>query len=54
MLTGAIFGDAVGRDLFPSTYPADPEQAVADYVRLVLRAIGAPDAPLTTSSGYSA
>lgn len=54
MLTGAIFGDAVGRDLFPSTYPADPEQAVTDYVRLVLRAIGAPDAPRTTSSGNDA
>lgn len=54
MLTGAIFGDAVGRDLFPSTYPADPEQAVADYVRLTLRAIGAPDVPRSPISGVSA
>lgn len=40
MLSGTLFSDAVGRELFPTTYPADPDQAVAAYVQLLLRALG--------------
>lgn len=44
MFAGALFSDAVGRDLFPGTYPDDADAATAAYVALTLRAIGA-DAP---------
>ncbi|MCU0622461.1 MAG: TetR/AcrR family transcriptional regulator [Gemmatimonadaceae bacterium] len=43
MLIGSLFSDAVAREMFPSTYPPDAETAIADYVRLILRAIGASD-----------
>lgn len=43
MLIGSLFSDAVGRDIFPGTYPVDADAAIADYVRLILRAIGASD-----------
>ncbi len=43
MLSGTLFSDAVGRELFPGTYPADPAQAVVAYVELTLRALGVAD-----------
>lgn len=41
MLMGALFADAVGRDVMPDMYPNDADDAVREYVRLFLRAIGA-------------
>ena len=40
MLMGALFADAMGRDLMPDMYRNEPEQALDQYVRLFLRAIG--------------
>jgi AcrR family transcriptional regulator len=40
MLLGVLFADAMGRDIMPDMYPKDPDQAVEQYVRLFLRAIG--------------
>ena len=48
MLLGALFGDAMGRDVLPALYPQPAESAPAVYVRLFLRSIAcraaAPDA----------
>ncbi len=41
MLLGALFADAVGRDVMPDLFPADSDTAAAEYARLFLRAIGA-------------
>jgi AcrR family transcriptional regulator len=40
MLMGVLFADAMGRDIMPDMYPKDLDQAVEQYVRLFLRAIG--------------
>ncbi len=40
MLMGAIFADAMARDLMPELYPVPADRALALYVRLFLRAIG--------------
>jgi AcrR family transcriptional regulator len=40
MLMGVLFADAMGRDIMPDMYRTEPEQAVDQYVRLFLRAIG--------------
>jgi AcrR family transcriptional regulator len=40
MLMGALFADAMGRDVMPDMYSNDAEQAVREYVRLFLRAVG--------------
>ncbi|MEK6688628.1 MAG: TetR family transcriptional regulator [Gemmatimonadota bacterium] len=40
MLMGALFADALGRDMMPDLYPNDPDQAVEQYVELFLRGIG--------------
>jgi AcrR family transcriptional regulator len=40
MLMGAIFGDAMGRDMMPDVYPQPKEKAAQMYARLLLRAIG--------------
>jgi AcrR family transcriptional regulator len=40
MLMGALFADAMGRDIMPDLYPNEPEQALDEYVRLFLRSIG--------------
>jgi AcrR family transcriptional regulator len=39
MLMGAIFADAMGRDLMPERYPYSMEEGVATYVRIFLRGI---------------
>lgn len=41
MLMGAIFTDAMTRDIMPARYPFPAEAAAARYVDLFLRAIGA-------------
>jgi AcrR family transcriptional regulator len=40
MLMGALFTDAMGRDLMPESYPYPRDEAAARYVDLFLRAIG--------------
>ena len=40
MLMGALFADAMGRDIMPDLYRNEPEQALEEYVRLFLRSIG--------------
>jgi AcrR family transcriptional regulator len=40
MLIGAIFADAMGRDIMPDMYRNDPDHALDQYVKLFLRAIG--------------
>jgi AcrR family transcriptional regulator len=44
MLMGALFADAMGRDLMPDMYRGTPEEGVAEYVRIFLRGIGVGDA----------
>ncbi len=39
MLMGALFSDAMGRDMLPTLFPQPAEQAPAVYVRLFLRAV---------------
>lgn len=41
MLMGTLFSDAMGRDCMPERYPFDEHEAVRQYVRLFLGAIGA-------------
>lgn len=40
MLMGALFADAMGRDVMPDMYRNEPEEALREYVRLFLGAIG--------------
>lgn len=40
MLMGALFGDAMGRDMMPRAYPQPAESAPRLYTRLFLRAVG--------------
>ena len=40
LLMGALFADAMGRDVMPDMYNNDAEEALREYVRLFLRAIG--------------
>ncbi len=40
MLIGTLFADSMGRDVMPDIYPATPEDALQQYTRLVLNAVG--------------
>ncbi|HEX2220587.1 MAG TPA: helix-turn-helix domain-containing protein [Gemmatimonadales bacterium] len=40
MLLGALFADAIGRDIVPDLYATRAEEAAAQYVALFLRGIG--------------
>jgi AcrR family transcriptional regulator len=40
MLMGAIFGDAMGREMMPDVYPQPKEKAAQMYSQLLLRALG--------------
>jgi hypothetical protein len=40
MLLGALFADAIGRDIVPDMYAVPTEEALAQYVGLFLRGIG--------------
>jgi AcrR family transcriptional regulator len=40
MLMGALFADAMARDIMPDLYRNEPDQALEEYVRLFLRSIG--------------
>ena len=40
MLMGALFADAMGRDIMPDLYRNEPEEGVDQYVQLFLRGLG--------------
>jgi len=40
MLMGAIFSDAMGRDMMPDVFPQPEAKAAQNYTRLLLRALG--------------
>jgi AcrR family transcriptional regulator len=40
LLMGALFGDAMGRDVVPEMFRTDPDRSLTEYVRLFVRAIG--------------
>lgn len=40
MLLGALFSDAMGRDVMPDVFPSTPTDVTELYTRLLLRAIG--------------
>jgi hypothetical protein len=40
MLMGALFADAMGRDIMPDLYRTGPDEALDQYVRLFLRGLG--------------
>jgi hypothetical protein len=40
MLIGALFADAMGRDIMPDLYGNDADEALDQYVQLFLRALG--------------
>ena len=40
MLLGAMFADAMHRDIMPDLFQADEETAIAGYVDLLLAALG--------------
>ncbi|HUQ97917.1 MAG TPA: helix-turn-helix domain-containing protein [Gemmatimonadaceae bacterium] len=44
MLMGAIFADAMGRDMMPDVYPQPQQKAAQMYTRLLLRAVGVENA----------
>lgn len=43
MLFGALFADAMGRDIVPTLFPVAEEHAAAAYVRLFLQSLGVAD-----------
>jgi AcrR family transcriptional regulator len=40
MLMGALFADAMGRDIMPDLYANEPEEGLEQYVQLFLRGLG--------------
>ena len=50
MLMGAIFADAMGRDIMPDVYPQPPEKAAHQYTLLLLRALGVENGSRRTTS----
>jgi AcrR family transcriptional regulator len=52
MLIGAVFADAMGRDIMTEIYPYGADEAIASYVRLFLRAIGAAAVPAEDAAAH--
>ena len=51
MLMGAIFADAMGRDMMPDVYPQPVSEAAHMYSKLLLRALGVEnDTPRSTNN----
>jgi AcrR family transcriptional regulator len=50
MLMGAVFGDAMGREMIPENYPSPIEHAAGAYARLFLRAIGVRRRPVPSTN----
>ncbi|MEP6764635.1 MAG: TetR family transcriptional regulator [Gemmatimonadaceae bacterium] len=53
MLMGAMFADAMGRDVMPEMFTSTPEKSIGSYVRLFLRALGASETPHAVSEVVS-
>jgi len=53
MLMGAIFSDAMGRDMMPDVFPQPQERAARLYTRLLLRALGVTNGARKTTSKQS-
>ena len=53
MLMGAIFSDAMGRDMMPDVFPQPLERAARMYTRLLLRALGVENGARKTTSKHS-
>lgn len=53
MLIGALFHDAMGRDMMPDAYPKPAAEAPGKYARLILRALGVRDVALDASQRRS-
>lgn len=51
MLMGAIFGDAMGREMIPENYPRPVATAPQAYTRVFLRAIGLRVKPAAATNG---
>lgn len=49
MLMGAIFAEAMGRDIMPEVYPRPASQTAHGYATLLLQAIGVENAPRRTT-----
>ena len=47
MLMGALFGDAMGRDILPEMFARDLETSLREYVRLLLAAVGLDEASVS-------
>jgi hypothetical protein len=41
MLIGAVFADAMNRDLMPEMFPQSKDETIVAYVRIFLRGLGA-------------
>lgn len=52
MMMGALFHDAMGRDMMPDAYPEPADQAPQRYARLLLRAIGVSTSSVTTDGRH--
>jgi AcrR family transcriptional regulator len=50
MLMGAIFSDAMGREMMPDVFPQPEEKAARMYTRLLLRALGVENGAAKTTS----
>jgi AcrR family transcriptional regulator len=50
MLMGAIFSDAMGRDMMPDVFPQPQEKAAQMYTKLLLRALGVENGSHKTTS----
>jgi len=50
MLMGALFSDAMGRDVMPDVFPSTPAGVTELYTRLLLRSIGVDTAGVQESS----
>jgi hypothetical protein len=48
---GAIFADAMGREMMPDVYPQPENKAAQMYSRLLLRAIGVENGNSTKKNG---
>ncbi len=51
MLVGALFADAMGREMMPEMYPQPERKAPAQYARCFLRAIGIAEAKRAQTNG---
>jgi AcrR family transcriptional regulator len=54
MLFGALFADAMGRDVVPTLFPVGEEYAAAAYVRLFLQSLGVTELSAAVSAPRTA